>query len=106
MSLRSQLYDAFASHPHPAPDFVRPEVEAGSDRMRDALEAKTVEDLTPQDVNTIFEGNLWMFSRPALLHYLPALMDMSLSRYDQVSVFASELIGALTQPSRDDVIAS
>ena len=44
--------------------------------------------------------------RGAFLHYLPALMDIALNKYGNVSVFASELIGALTKPDRGDVLAS
>ena len=47
-----------------------------------------------------------MFNREAFLHYLPALMSFALYDYKAVSVFASELLGALTRPSRDDVVAS
>lgn len=47
-----------------------------------------------------------MLTRAAFLHYLPALMDLSLTRYKTVSVFASELVGALTKPSRADVVRS
>jgi hypothetical protein len=100
------MFDAFASRPHPGSDLIRPESEAGAEKMRDALAGMTASDLTPRDVNAIFEGNLWMFNRDAFLYYLPALMDIALNRYDEASVFASELIGALTRPERSDVVES
>jgi len=107
MTLKSRLFGAFQSHPHPAAaDIVRQEVTAGGDRVRDALAEKPAPEVTVHDVNAVFEGNLWMLTPAAFLHYLPALMDLSLTRYGQVSIFASELIGALTEPSRDDVVAS
>lgn len=106
MNLRSQLLDAFASRSHPGTNIVRPESEASSDRMRDVLKDKTVCDISVHDINTVFEGNLWMLTRNAFLHYLPAFMDIALTKYKDVSVFASELIGALTKPSRSDVLAS
>jgi len=106
MDLRARLFDAFASRPHQGTNPVRPDSEAGADRMRDVLASKTASDISPDDVNSVFEGNLWMLNREAFLHYLPALMDIALDRYDKVSVFASELIGALTKPDRNDVLAS
>jgi hypothetical protein len=106
MDLRSRLFDAFASRPHPGADLVRPQTEAGADKMQDALADKPASELTPRDVNAIFEGNLWMFNRDAFLHYLPAFMDIALNHYGEASVFASELLGALTRPERSDVVAS
>src|SRR5690606_36588414 len=49
------------------------------------------------------EGNLWMLSPEALLYFLPAFLYESMISYETLSVFASELIGALTEPSRDDI---
>jgi hypothetical protein len=106
MDLRSRLFDAFTSHPHPRTDLVRPESEASADRMRDVLADRTASDISADDVNSVFEGNLWMLNREAFLHYLPALMDIALNKYGNASVFASELIGALTKPDRSDVLAS
>jgi hypothetical protein len=60
-------------------------------------------DLTAHDLRTILEGNLWMLTAEAFLHFLPAFLRRSLDAYDQVSVFASELLGALTEPSPSDV---
>ncbi len=70
------------------------------------LQGKTASEVSVHDVNAVFEGNLWMLTREAFLHYLPVLMYLSLTRYRSVSVFASELIGALTKPSRADVVRS
>jgi hypothetical protein len=106
MDLRSGLFEAFASHPHPGTDLVRPESQASANRMREVLADKTASDISVHDINTVFEGNLWMLRREAFLHYLPAFMDLALNNYNDVSVFASELIGALTKPSRTDVLES
>jgi hypothetical protein len=74
--------------------------------MREALADKPASDVSAHDINVLFEGNLWMLTPEAFLHYLPAFMDHALNNYKDVSVFASELIGALTEPSRDDVVES
>lgn len=106
MDLRARLFDAFAARAHPGAAVIRPEREAGAERLRDALESRTAADVSVADVNSLFEGNLWLLTPEAFLHFLPALMDIALTRYRSTSVFASELIGALTKPSRGDVEAS
>lgn len=107
MTLRARLFDAFASRPRPTAErIVRPQAGAEGARVRDPLARRAVSEVSVPDVTTVFEGNLWMLTRDAFLYYLPALMHLSLTRYDSVSVFASELVGALTEPSRDDVVAS
>jgi hypothetical protein len=107
MTFRSQLFDAFAGRPRPPLSrIVRPGTAVNADRLRQALAERTVGDISVHDLNAVFEGHLWMLTPEAFLYYLPALMDISLASYQSVSVFASELIGALTQPSRTDVEAS
>lgn len=110
--VRRRLFDAFATRPRPtAEQIVRPEVTddflaMGRQRVRDVLAGRMVGDVSIEDANKVFEGNLWMLSPDAFLYYLPALMWICLASYDSVSVLASELVGALTLPSRDDVLAS
>ena len=104
MPLRSRLFDAFAARPRPpAARIVRSGTAVSGDRLRKALGELGVDDITVDVVRTVFEGHLWMLTPEAFLYYLPALMDSSLTSYQAVSVFASELIGSLTQPSRADV---
>ena len=103
MTLRTRLYEAFASRPRPtAEELVRSEDR----RLRDMLGERAVGEVTVEDVRGAFEGNLWALTPEAVRYYLPALMDLALHRYREVSVFASELLGALTEPSREDVVAS
>jgi hypothetical protein len=45
-----------------------------------------------------------MLTPKAFLYFLPAFLHASLESYASVSVFASELIGALTKPSRTDIL--
>jgi hypothetical protein len=63
-----------------------------------------VSEISVSDVTTLFEGRLWMLTPEAFLHYLPAMMDLSLTAYDDVGTFAAELVSALTEPSRADVV--
>src|SRR4051794_28802092 len=105
--MRAELFAAFASRPAPqAGEIVRPGAEAEADRLRDGLSATSVHAVTVADVNNVFEGRLLALTPKAFLYYLPALMDISLQQYSAVSVFASGLVGALTRPSRYDVVAS
>ncbi|WP_207550446.1 MULTISPECIES: hypothetical protein [Parafrankia] len=70
------------------------------------LAERAVTEISTDDVNNVFAGNLWALSPVAFRYYLPALMRFSLISYRSVSVFASELVGALTRPERDDVTES
>src|SRR4051812_43163725 len=98
MTLESRLFDAFASRPHPAATgILRPEVASVDDEVRRLLAERTVRDLTVEDVNNAVEGNLWALTPAAFRYYLPAFMRFCLVSYRPVSVFASELIGALTE---------
>jgi hypothetical protein len=45
-----------------------------------------------------------MLAPEAFRYFLPAFLDAALSSYPSLSVFASELAGALTEPSRADVV--
>jgi hypothetical protein len=103
MDIRSQLFEAFAGRPHPGADVVRDENRESAARLREILADKTASEISVDDVNALFEGNLWLLTPEAFLHYLPALMYLALTQYKSVSVFASELVGVLTKPERRDV---
>jgi len=75
-----------------------------SDRLRELLGTKTSADITNYDLRTVVEGKLWMLTPEAFLYFLPAFLHASLESYASVSVFASELIGTLTEPSRTDIV--
>ena len=106
MSLRALLFDAFASRPRPlAGQIVRAGVSPDeSQRLRELLAAKTSTELPAADLRMVVESNLWMLTPEAFLYFLPAFLHASLESYAAVSVFASELIGELTEPSRADVV--
>jgi hypothetical protein len=80
-------------------------VAGNGDRLRQLLAAKTPEELSPADIRTEVEGNLWMLSSEVFRYFMPSFLDASLNAYSSISVFASELIGALTQPSREAIIS-
>jgi hypothetical protein len=73
-------------------------------QLRELLAMKTPAELTVHELRTITESNLWMLTPKAFLYFLPAFLHASLVSYESVSVFASELIGALTKPSRKDIV--
>lgn len=105
MDRRARLFGAFASRPRPPADrILRPAVRGpDGDRLRGLLAAVTPAELTDRDLRATVEGNLWMLAPEAFLHFLPAFLHAALESYASVSVFASELLGALTLPSRADV---
>ena len=107
MTLSARLFAAFELRPRPTgTHVVRPESGAGSGRVREVLEDRSVSKVSVADINGVLEGNLWMLTPEAFLYYLPAFMHITLTQYDSVSVFASELVGALTEPTRLDIVES
>jgi hypothetical protein len=105
MSLKSQFFAAFASCPRPtATQVLRPAVSHDNDRLRQYLATKTATELSASEIRTEVEGNLSLLSPEAFRYFLPAFMHASLEAYDSVSVFAAELIGALTEPARTDIV--
>lgn len=96
---------AFASRPRPlATQILRPTVSYDGDRLRELLATNTSTELSVYDLRTEVEGNLWMLAPEAFRYFLPAFLHASLESYASVSVFVSELVGALTKPSRTDVV--
>jgi hypothetical protein len=105
MTLEQRFFDAFAARPRPLPtQILRPAVKRDGERLRELLAAKTSTELSPYELRTEVEGNLWMLAPEAFRYFLPAFLHASLDAYASVSVFASELVGALTEPSRADVV--
>jgi hypothetical protein len=107
MTSRANLFGAFASRPRPTiGQMLRPAVASDGDRLRHLLAAKTPEELSAPDIRAEVQGNLWMLSPEAFRYFLPAFMRAALDAYSSISVFASDLIGALTAPSREHIVAS
>jgi hypothetical protein len=106
INLKILLFNAFASNPRPtATEIIRSDVAyQEADQLCELLTTKTSADLTPYEIRTIVESNLWMLTPKAFLYFLPAFLYASLVSYPSVSVFASELIGSLTAPSRSDIV--
>jgi hypothetical protein len=106
MNLGELFFAAFTARPQPSADrIVRPTVSLHeSERLREALATRQPTELTDHELRTVVEGNLWMLTPQAFLYFLPAFLRAALESYAAVSVFASELLGALTEPSRADVV--
>jgi hypothetical protein len=104
MTPRGRFFEAFASRPRPsAMQTLRSTVGPSGDRLRALLATRTAEELSAPDLRSEVEGNLWMLSAEAFRYFLPAFLHAALDSYSSVSVFVSELIGALTAPSRESV---
>lgn len=104
MSLTARFFEAFASRPQPAAtEILKPTVDPEGDSLRELLATRTALDLTAAEIRTEVEGYLWALTPEAFLYFLPAFMSASLKAYDSISVFVSELIDALTLPTRTDV---
>lgn len=105
MNLKALFFNAFASRfKPPATKILRPDVNLEGDSLRELLATKTSRELTDYELRTVVESNLWMLTPEAFLYFLPAFLSASLESYASVSVFVSELISALTEPSRTDVV--
>jgi hypothetical protein len=105
MNLKACFFDAFTSRPRPLDtQILQPYVRYGGDSLRDLLVAKTSTELSTYDIRTEVEGNLWMLAPQAFCYFLPAFMHASLESYESLSIFVSELVSALTEPSRADVV--
>jgi hypothetical protein len=105
MTSRALFFSAFASRPRPSPErLVRSTVDAHeSRRLRETLATTASTDLRDPEIRAFVEGNLWMLTPEAFLYFLPAFLTSALDAYRSNSVFASELLGALTEPSASDV---
>ncbi|HMS82442.1 MAG TPA: hypothetical protein PKD12_02180 [Nitrospira sp.] len=106
MNLSALFFDAFASRHRPsATEIIRPTVSLHeAEKLRELLAENTSMELTDYELRTVVEGNLWMLTPKAFLYFLPAFLRASLESYASVSVFASGLISALTEPSRTDIL--
>jgi hypothetical protein len=104
-NLKARFFNTFASRPRPlASQILRSAVNYNGDRLRQLLATKTSTELSVYDLRTEVEGNLWMLAPEAFRYFLPAFLYVSLESYPSVSIFVSELVGALTEPSRTDVV--
>lgn len=104
-TLPARFFAAFAPRPRPLQtQIVRPSVGAEGDRLRQLLYGRAPSELSPHDLRTELASNLWMLAPEAFRYFLPAFLATSIAHYSAVSVFVSELIGALTKPSRADVV--
>lgn len=108
MNLKALFFDAFASRPRPpTARILRAEVsDYEGAALRELLAARTPTELSAQEIRDEVGSNLWMLTTEAFLYFLPAFMHACLESYAFISVFASELVGALTEPSRTDVVES
>jgi hypothetical protein len=99
------FFPAFAARVRPpSAQLLRSSVGGDGDRLRALLASRDPRTLSPSEIRTVVESNLWMLAPDAFRYFLPAFLHAAHAHYDTLSVFASELIGALTPPNRDDVV--
>jgi hypothetical protein len=108
INLQTLFFNAFASRPQPPQNqIIRKGVDPHeSQQLCQLLASKRSTELTHYELQTVVESNLWMLTPEAFLYFLPAFLDSCVQYYSSISVFASELIGTLTEPSRTDIIES
>jgi hypothetical protein len=61
-------------------------------------------DLSADAVHSEVEGKLWMLDPEAFLYFLPAFLHLGVVCYDRLVTFVAELVDALTEPTRDDIV--
>lgn len=106
MDPKAQFFAAFAARRRPpASQIIRPEsTQYEVDRLRALLATRTAEELSVEEIRTEVEGNLGLLTAEAFRYFLPAFLHAALEASASLSVFASELIGSLTEPSRADIV--
>jgi len=101
----NNFFPAFADHPRPSDAcLLDTSVGAVGDRLRSLLATTTPADLSADHVRAEVEGNLWMLAPETFQYFLPAFMSLAVERYDSFVNFVPELVSALTEPTRDDVL--
>jgi hypothetical protein len=101
--LVTNFFEIFASR-LPTESVLRASVGYDGDSLRKLLSQRTPEQLSVQDIRSEIEGNLWIFSSETFLHFLRSFLHLSLKSYRSISIFVSELVSALTEPCRTDVV--
>ncbi|MGO9164890.1 MAG: hypothetical protein ACLP7J_30040 [Streptosporangiaceae bacterium] len=101
----TRFFPAFASRARPPDsDFLMATVGAEGNRLRALLAVTDPAGLSADQVRADVEGNLWMLAPEAFRYFLPAFLNLAVEHYDSLGNFAAELIGALTEPLRADVL--
>jgi hypothetical protein len=104
MDSKYMFFRALGSRPRPSPNqIIRSGSSVDSSELYELLSIKSPADITHHDLRNVVEGKLWMLTPEAFRYFLPAFLHAALAHYGSLSIFASELIGALTAPSRIDV---
>ena len=105
MTAAPDYFAAFASRRRPPEDqLVQPSAAIEGAALRALLAKTEPAALTPEAIRSHVQDNLWMVTPEAFRYFLPAFLRAALEHYKPLSIFVSELVGALTEPSRDDVV--
>jgi hypothetical protein len=101
----NRFFPAFASRGRPRDsELLSADVGAEGDGLRVLLAVTDPAEVSVDAVRAEVDGNLWMLAPEAFRYFLPAFLNLAVERYDSLRTFTGELIGALTEPSRADVV--
>lgn len=107
-NLSKQSNDAglVATHrPRPAyHQLIDPTVGREGDRLQARLADTDPAAITVDILRHEVEGNLWMLTPEAFRYFLPTFLSLGVAHYDQLGAFVAELVTALTEPTREDVV--
>jgi hypothetical protein len=107
MLQKTFIFGAFATRARPfLSQILRPAAVPEGDRLAEFLAEKTSDELSPGDIRAEVEGNLRMLGPEAFRYFLPAFVHHTLDSYHLLRDFAVELVEALTEPSRMDIVES
>jgi hypothetical protein len=105
--LKAYFFEAFASRLRPAVEqMLRADPNGEGAGLRTRLASRTSRDLSVADIRDVVTGNSWMLTPQAFRYFLPAFLWVSVRSYDLIPVFVSELVNALTEPCRADIVES
>jgi hypothetical protein len=101
----NHFFQAFAARFRPPDNYLlEHNVGADGDLLRSLLAVTEPNNLAAGQVRTTVEGNLWMLTPETFRYFLPAFLSLTVEHYDSLRNLVFELIGALTEPTRDDVL--
>ena len=105
--LRAFFFEAFASRPRPAAErMLAGDASGEGEALRVRLASRTSRDLSATDIREVVTGNSWMLAPDAFRYFLPAFFSVTVKSYNSIPVFVSELVNALTEPRRTDIVKS
>jgi hypothetical protein len=96
---------AFAARTRPAcGQLINAGVGFEGNKLQARLSTVDRAELTPEMMRHEIEGSLWMLAPEAFCYFLPVFLSAGVAHYDRLTAFVAELVSALTEPRREDVV--